>query len=165
MAGHALLTIRDARPRDAAAILRFIRELAEYEKLLHEVVADEDTVRETLFGEASAARAVIAECGDSAVGFALFHGMYSTFIGRPGIYLEDLYVQPAHRGLGIGKALLRHVAGIAVTEGACRLDWTVLDWNEPAIRFYESIGAYPMSGWTRYRLDGDALGALAEAQG
>lgn len=160
MAGHALLNIRPARPRDADAILRFIRELAEYEKLLHEVVADAKTVRETLFGEAPAARALIAELGEEAVGFALFHGMYSTFVGRPGIYLEDLYVQPGHRGLGIGKALLRQVAGIAVAEGGCRLDWSVLDWNEPAIRFYESIGAYPLSDWTRYRLDGDALAAL-----
>lgn len=160
MAGHALLNIRPARPRDAAAILGFIRELAEYEKLLHQVVADESVIRETLFGEAPAARVVIAEVGEAAVGFALFHAMYSTFVGRPGMYLEDLYVQPAQRGRGIGKALLRHLARLAVDEGCCRLDWSVLDWNTPAIAFYEGIGAYPLGDWTRFRLEGAALLAL-----
>ena len=161
MAGHALLNIRPARPRDAAAILGFIRELAEYEKLLHEVVADETVIRETLFSDSPVARALIAELGDVPVGFALFHAMYSTFIGRHGIYLEDLYVQPAQRGRGIGRALLVQLAGIAVAEGACRLDWSVLDWNTPAIEFYQGIGAYPLSDWTRYRLDGEALEKLA----
>jgi ribosomal protein S18 acetylase RimI-like enzyme len=162
MAGHALLNLREARPRDCAAILGFIRELAGYEKLLHEVVADQAGIRETLFGEAPSANVLIAELGETPVGFALYHSMYSTFIGRPGIYLEDLYVQPAQRGRGIGKALLVRLAEIAVARGCCRLDWSVLDWNKPAIGFYQSIGAYPLSEWTRFRLDGEALAAMAE---
>lgn len=154
-------TIRPAVEADVPTILRFIRGLAEYEKLSHEVVADEDGLRRTLFGPRPFAEVVFG-CEDGVeVGFALFFHNYSTFLGRPGIYLEDLFVDPASRGKGYGKALLTHLARIAVERDCGRLDWAVLDWNTPAIRFYESLGAQLMTEWQTFRLTGDALTALA----
>ncbi len=163
MAAHQMLNIRPASPRDVPTILAFIRELADYERLLHEVVADENTLTDTLFGEDPSAEVMIAELGESPAGFALYHSMYSTFIARPGIYLEDLYVRPQHRGLGVGKSLLVALARHAIDAGFCRLDWSVLKWNEPAIGFYEQQGARELDDWTRFRLDGEALTRFAEA--
>jgi len=150
-------TIRDATKADVPLILAFIRELAEYEKLLHEVVATETDIAETLFGSKPSAEVVIAEADGSPVGFALFFHNYSTFAGRPGIYLEDLYVRPEARGKGTGRALLAHLAGVALARGCARLEWAVLDWNRPAIEFYESLGARAMDEWTVYRLSGETL--------
>lgn len=161
MAGHALLNIRPAHPDDVNLILSFVRELAEYERLLHEVAADEAALAETLFGPEPSAWVVIAELGQDAAGFALCHDMYSTFIARPGIYLEDLYVRPGFRGRGIGRALLEHLARHALRKGYCRMDWSVLAWNEDAIRFYAGIGARELQDWTRFRLDGNALKTMA----
>ena len=143
-----------------ALILSFIRELAEYERLSHEVVATEEALRDHLFGERPVAEVVIAEDGEAAAGFALFFHSFSTFLGRPGIYLEDLYVRPAFRGRGTGRALLVHLARLAKERGCGRLEWSVLDWNEPAIGFYRRIGASPVGGWTVYRLSGEALEGL-----
>jgi GNAT superfamily N-acetyltransferase len=157
----AALTIRPAQPADAPLILTFIRELAAYEKLAHEVVADEAAIAETLFGSKPSAEVVIAELANEPVGFALFFTNYSTFLGRPGIYLEDLFVRPDARGHGAGHALLSHLAKLAVDRSCGRLEWAVLDWNKPAIGFYEKLGATPRSEWTTYRLSGDALTALA----
>ena len=153
--------IRSATPDDVPLILRFIRELAEYERMAHHVVATEEGLRETLFGARPYAEVVIAEEEGEAAGFALFFHNYSTFLGRPGIYLEDLYVRPEVRGRGIGRALLAHLARLAVERGCGRLEWWVLDWNEPAIRFYRALGAQPMDDWTVFRVDGEALETLA----
>lgn len=153
-------TIRAAIQADVATILDLIRQLAKYEKLLHEVVADEGLLERHLFGPRPAAEVLIAEQGARPVGFALFFPNFSTFLGRPGIWLEDLFVIPEARGFGIGKALLTKVAEIAKERGCGRLEWTVLDWNEPAIGFYRSLGALPMSDWTTYRLTGEALSRL-----
>ena len=142
-------------------ILTFIRELAEYERLSHEVVATEDSLHEWLFGEKPVAEVLIAEYGAEAVGFALFFHSFSTFLGRPGIYLEDLYVRPAFRGRGMGEAMLVHLAKLAKERGCGRLEWSVLDWNEPSIRFYESLGAVAMQDWTVQRVTGEALDRLA----
>ena len=152
--------IRPARPEDVAAVLRLIRGLAEYEKLAHEVVATEAALRATLFGDRPAAEVLLAEEDGQAVGLALFFRNYSTFLARPGIYLEDLFVEPAFRGRGIGKALLQAVARLAVQRGCGRFEWSVLDWNTPAIRFYEALGARPMSDWTVMRVTGEALRRL-----
>lgn len=165
MAGHSLLTIRDATPDDTGLILSFVRELADYEKLLHEVTADEATLHKSLFNGNPSAWVLIAELGEDAAGFALFHEMFSTFIARPGIYLEDLYVRPQFRGRGIGNALLVHLAKQTVDGGYCRLDWSVLKWNESAIRFYQGIEARELDDWTRFRLDGAALAVLAGVEG
>ena len=154
------MAIRSARPDDVAAILRLIRALAEYEKLAHEVVATEDALRQSLFGARPAAEVLLAEEGGQAVGLALFFPNYSTFLARPGIYLEDLFVEPAHRGRGIGKALLQAVARLAVQRGCGRFEWSVLDWNKPAIEFYQALGARPMSDWTVMRVTGEALRRL-----
>jgi len=151
------LTIREATRADVPLILTFIRELAEYEKLLHEVEATEADLAETLFGSTPRAEVVIAESEGSAAGFALFFHNYSTFAGRPGIYLEDLYVRPAARGKGVGRALLAHLADLALARGCARLEWAVLDWNRAAIAFYESLGARAMDEWTVYRLSGETL--------
>ena len=151
------LTIREATRADVPLILTFIRELAEYEKLLHEVEATEADLAETLFGPTPRAEVMIAESEGSAAGFALFFHNYSTFAGRPGIYLEDLYVRPAARGKGVGRALLAHLADLALARGCARLEWAVLDWNRPAIGFYESLGAKAMDEWTVYRLSGETL--------
>ena len=157
----AQLEIRSARAEDTPLILRFVRELAEYEKLTHEVTASEALLRETLFGARPAAEVHLAFLGGEPAGFALFFQNCSTFLGRPGIYLEDLFVRPQWRGQGIGKALLHGVARLARERNCGRLEWAVLDWNAPAIRFYESIGAKAMSEWTLYRLTGDALSKFA----
>lgn len=155
-------TIRSARPSDTKTILDLIRQLAAYEKLLHEVVGDEALLERHLFGPRPAAEVLIAERGETPVGFALFFSTFSTFLARPGIWLEDLFVVPEARGQGIGKALLSKVAEIAYERGCGRLEWSVLDWNEPAIGFYKSLGAVPMNEWTTYRLTGEALAKVAK---
>jgi GNAT superfamily N-acetyltransferase len=156
------LSIRPAVAGDAALVLTFIRELAEYEKLLHEVVASEAEIARDLFGPNPRAFCDIAQWDGEPVGIALWFYNYSTFQGRHGIYLEDLFVRPDARGRGIGKALLVHLACRCQEEGLGRLQWWVLDWNEPSIGFYRSLGAVPMDGWTVFRVEGDALGRLAE---
>ncbi len=153
--------VRAASEADVPLILSFIKELAEYERLSHEVVATEEALREHLFGERPVAEVAIAEDRGEAAGFALFFHSFSTFLGRPGIYLEDLYVRPEFRGRGVGRALLVHLARLAKERGCGRLEWSVLDWNEPAIGFYRSIGASPVGGWTVYRVTGEALEELA----
>lgn len=153
--------IRTARPEDVSAIADLIRALAAYERLSGEVVFEEDRLREHLFGPRPYAEVLLAEESGQAVGFALFFHNYSTFLGRPGIWLEDLFVRPEHRGKGLGKSLLRALAGLAVERGCGRLEWSVLNWNEPSIRFYRSLGAVPLDEWTTYRLAGTALTALA----
>ena len=155
------LTLRLATVDDAGLILEFIQGLAEYEKLAHEVVADEKRLKESLFGNHPSAEVVVADWGAEPAGFALFFHNYSTFLARPGLYLEDLFVKPEHRGRGIGKALLARLAAIAVERGCGRFEWSVLDWNESAIRFYENLGARAMNGWTIFRVTGDALSNLA----
>lgn len=155
-----MLTIRVATEADVPQILAFIQGLAKYEKLLHEVEATEAALRRTLFGERPYAEVLIGEVDDIAVGFALFFHNYSTFLARPGIYLEDLFVLPEHRGNGYGRALLVRLAQLAVTRECGRLEWSVLDWNEPAIRFYRRLGAVPMDEWTTFRLTGAALKTL-----
>ena len=157
-------TIRSATVADVPLILRFIRDLAEYERLAHEVVADEDDLRRTLFGERPAAEVLLAETADGPVGFALFFTNYSTFQGRPGLYLEDLYISEDMRGNGIGEALLRRLAALAVERGYGRFEWAVLDWNESAHRFYHALGAHSMDEWTVWRVDGEALLKLAEEE-
>ena len=153
--------IRPATEDDVPIILSLIRELAEYERLSHEVVATEGLLRESLFGERRGAEVLIACCKGAPAGFALFFHSFSTFLGRPGIYLEDLYVKPKFRGRGIGRAQLTHLARLAKERGCGRLEWAVLDWNEPAIKLYKSIGAVPMDEWTVYRVTGEALETLA----
>lgn len=157
----AQLSIRQAGPSDVPIVLGFIRDLAEYERLSHEVVATEEDLHEHLFGEHRTAEAVLGYLGDEAVAFALFFHNFSTFLGRPGIYLEDLFVRPSARGLGIGRAMLRYVAQLACERKCGRVEWSVLDWNEPAIGFYRSLGAIPKDEWTIYRLTGDALQRFA----
>lgn len=157
------LNLRFATADDVATILGFIKELAEYEKLSHQVVGDEEQLLQTLFGERPAAEVIIADFGGTPAGFALFFHNYSTFLARPGLYLEDLYVRPELRGRGIGKRLLSRLAEVAVERGCGRFEWSVLDWNEPAIRFYENLGAEPMDGWTIFRVTGEALESLARS--
>jgi GNAT superfamily N-acetyltransferase len=156
------LEIKEATKDDIPLILRFIRALAEYEKMLDKVVATEEILREELFGARPAAEVVIAYADDEPAGFALFFHNFSTFLGRRGIYLEDLYVTPEARGKGIGQALLAYLAKLAEERNCGRLEWWVLDWNEPAIRFYKSLGAMPMDEWTVFRVTGDALDELAK---
>jgi GNAT superfamily N-acetyltransferase len=153
--------IRPATPDDTATIDELIRALAEYERLSHQVVLDEARLREHLFGARPFGEVLLAEDAGHIVGFALYFHNYSTFLGRPGIYLEDLFVRPEHRGKGHGKALLRAIARLAVERGCGRLEWAVLDWNEPSIAFYRSLGAKPMDEWTTFRMTGDALTELA----
>jgi GNAT superfamily N-acetyltransferase len=152
---------RSATEDDVPLILSFIRELAEYERLSHEVVATEETLAESLFGERRYAEVLIAEHDGAPAGFALFFHNFSTFLGKPGIYLEDLYVRPESRGAGIGRKLLGHLARLAKERDCGRLEWWVLDWNEPSIGFYRKLGAVPMDDWTVYRVSGAALEALA----
>lgn len=159
------LALRDARPGDEALVLRFIRALAEYEKLLHEVRATEADVERLLFGTPARAEALIAEQDGTPVGFALWFYSVSTFDGRPKLYLEDIFVEPTARGAGIGKAIFRDLARRALAAGCLRMEWSVLDWNAPSIAFYRSIGATPREGWTLQRLSGDALRALAGQEG
>lgn len=146
------LSLRFATPEDVSLILQLIRDLASYEKLEHEVVASEDILSKTLFGERPYAEVIIAESLGEPLGFALFFHNFSTFLGRPGLYLEDLYVKPEGRGKGIGKALLKRLAEIALERNCRRMEWWVLDWNKPSIEFYESIGAVAMDEWTVYRM-------------
>ena len=155
------LRIDSASSADAPLILTLIRELAEYEKLSDQVTATEADLDRALFSDRPAAEAVVARLGGEAVGFALFFHTFSTFVGRPGLYLEDLYVRPAHRGRGVGRRLLAHLAALAVERGCGRFEWSVLDWNEPAIAAYRRAGAVPMDEWTVYRLTGEPLRALA----
>lgn len=156
------VTIRSATVEDAPLVLRFIRELAEYERLAHECVATEADVRATLFGPQPQAEVLIAEADGEPAGWALFFHNYSTFLARRGLYLEDLFVRPEMRGRGVGRALLARLAAIARERGCGRFEWSVLDWNESAIGFYRSLGAEPMSEWTVYRVTGAALERLAD---
>ena len=157
------VTIRPATRADVPVILELIRGLAEYERLAEECVATEGRLTETLFGARPQAEVLIASADGTPAGFALFFHNYSTFLARQGIYLEDLFVKPAFRGRGIGKQLLVHLAALAVSRGCGRLEWSVLDWNEDAIRFYESLGAKAMDEWTVYRVTGYALTRLAHS--
>jgi GNAT superfamily N-acetyltransferase len=158
-------SIRPATEADVPVLLGFIRELAAYEKLTHEVSASEEQLRNTLFGPRTFAEALLASVDETPVGFALFFHNYSTFLARPGLYLEDLYVQPAYRGRGLGKLLLATVARLAVERGCGRYEWTVLDWNTPSIRFYESLGAEMKGDWRIMRVSGSALERLARLGG
>jgi GNAT superfamily N-acetyltransferase len=151
------LNIRPATPEDAELILRFITDLAIYEKAEHEVKTDAAGIRASLFADGSTAHGLICELDGQPIGYAVYFFNYSTWLGRHGLYLEDLYVSPEARGLGAGKALLRHLAQLAVARDCGRFEWSVLDWNTPAIDFYESFGARPQSEWTTYRLTGQAL--------
>ncbi len=153
--------LRPATPADLPAIVGLIRELADFEQLLHLVVVTPESLQPHLFGPRPAAEAVVAEVGGKVVAFALFFTNFSTFLGQPGLYLEDLYVQPAHRGRGLGRALLQHLGALAVQRGCGRFEWSVLDWNENAIRFYEKMGATLMPDWRICRVTGDALAAYA----
>lgn len=153
--------IEQASAEDVPLILNFVRELAEYERLAHEVSATEELLRDTLFGEDATGEVVIGYYKDEAVSFALFFHNLSTFLGRRGLYLEDLYVKPEFRGRGLGRALLAHLARVARERGCGRMEWAVLDWNEPAIKFYRGLGANAMDEWTTFRLTGDALKRLA----
>ncbi len=155
-------SIRFATQADVPLLLCFIRELAEYEQMLDNVVATEEILQDWMFVQ-HRAQAIIAERDGEPLGFALYFYNFSTFLGRAGIYLEDLYVRPPARGLGLGKALLKELARIAVKEGCGRLEWACLDWNKPSIEFYLSLGAQPQEEWTTYRLQGDTLTALAQS--
>jgi GNAT superfamily N-acetyltransferase len=155
------LRIDPATPADVPIIRSLIRALADYEQLTHAVVADEARLRETLFGASPSAEVVIARASGEPVGFAVWFHNYSTFLGQRGLYLEDLFVEPAWRGRGIGRALLAHLARIAIERACGRMEWAVLDWNTPAIGFYRRIGAEAMDAWTIYRVTGDALRRLA----
>ena len=155
------LGFRNAQRNDVGLILQFIRELADYEKMLSEVVADEATLEEWIFDKQKA-EVIFALEGEKEVGFALYFHNFSTFLGRAGIYLEDLYVKPEYRGKGYGKAILKKLASIAVERGCGRLEWWCLDWNKPSIDFYRSLGAEPSDDWTVYRIAGETLTNLAE---
>jgi GNAT superfamily N-acetyltransferase len=154
------LSIRPAEPADVPVVAGLIRQLARFEKLEHEVVLTEELLKAGLFGARPYAEAVLAEEDGQAIGFALFYHNFSTFLARPGMYLEDLFLLPDHRGRGVGRAVLAHLARIAVERGCGRLEWAVLNWNQEAVRFYERLGARPNSEWTVYRLTGEALRAL-----
>lgn len=158
------VAIREAKPGDESLILSFVKELAEYEKLAHEVTASEKELTDTLFAHEPKVFALIAERNGAPVGFALYFFNYSTFLGKHGLYLEDLYVRETERGRGVGQALLARLAAIAIEQDCGRMEWSVLDWNKPAIAFYTSIGARPMDEWTVYRLTGAALETLAKGR-
>ncbi|MDP8207765.1 MAG: GNAT family N-acetyltransferase [Candidatus Electryonea clarkiae] len=153
-------TLRFAEEEDIGLILRFIRELAEYEKLPHEVVADENILHESLFGERSTAEVIIAELEGCPVGFALFFHNFSTFLGKPGIYLEDIFIKPEHRGNGISKLIFAFLAKLAKERDCGRIEWSVLNWNKPMIGFSKNIGAEPMDEWTTFRISGKELSDL-----
>ena len=156
-----MLTLRTAGPADVPQILRFIRALGEYERLQSEVVATEAALLASLFGERRYAEVMLADCDGQSAGFALYFHNYSTFLAQPGIYLEDLYVDPAFRARGVGKALLQHLARLTIERGCARLEWSALDWNRPAIDFYLRLGAVELSEWSLYRLAGAALRRMA----
>ncbi len=158
------LIIKFANKKDAKIILRFIKELAKYEKLEHEVTATEELIQENLFGENSKAEAILAYVDDNPVAFAIFFHNFSTFLAKPGLYLEDLYVLPEARGNGIGKIMLSFLAKLAIERDCGRLEWWVLDWNKPAIDFYENLGAESMDEWTVFRIAGDTLTNLANSE-
>jgi GNAT superfamily N-acetyltransferase len=155
------VTVRPVRPDDVPAVVALVRELAEYEKALHEARLTEEQLTAVLFGDSPALFGHVAVVADQVVGIALWFLNFSTWRGTHGIYLEDLYVQPQHRGRGLGKELLRTLAAVCVERGYSRLEWSVLDWNEPSIEFYEAAGAVPMDGWTVFRLTDDALTGFA----
>jgi GNAT superfamily N-acetyltransferase len=157
---HTELRILPAREADAGLLLAFIRKLAVYEKLESQVTADEAKLRESLFGPHPAAGALLAWIGNEPVGFAVYFHNFSTFAGRRGLYIEDLFVEPAYRGRGIGKTLFLHLASLARQRGCARMEWAVLDWNQPAIAFYKKMGAAALDDWTVFRLTGDALQTL-----
>jgi GNAT superfamily N-acetyltransferase len=158
------IAIRPASVEDVPTILSFIRQLAEYERLLDRVVATEERLRETLFGPRPAAEVLLATDGARPVGFALFFQNYSTFLAQPGLYLEDLFVEPPARGRGVGKLLIQALARVAVERGCGRFEWAVLDWNDPAIGFYQRMGATILDDWRVCRLSGEALEAVAAAR-
>jgi len=155
------LTLRFAEEYDVPVILEFIKELADYEKLSHEVVATEEKLKKSLFGENSFAEVIIAEYLTKPVGFCLFFHNYSTFLGRPGIYIEDIYIKLEHRGLGFGKSILAYLAKLAVERDCGRIEWSVLDWNINALNFYNDLGAEPMNEWTVFRISGDTISQLS----
>ena len=155
------VTLRDAAPGDEALAAHYVRALAEYEKLLHEARGTPEDFRRALFGTPPRAWALFAELDGKPVGFALWFYNFSTFAAKPGLYVEDVFVEPEHRGRGIGRMIFRHLARRALDEGCARMEWWVLDWNAPAIGFYRAIGAQPMDQWTVQRLDGEALAAFA----
>ena len=155
------VSIASGRPEDVPVILDLIRALAEYERMTHEVVATEDDLRTWLFGPRPVAEVVLARAGDVVVGFALFFHNFSTFLGRPGLYLEDLFVKPEWRGRGVGRQLLVHLAALAVERGCGRMEWSVLNWNEPAVGFYQRLGASVMEEWRICRLTGETLTRVA----
>jgi len=157
------IVIRQATSADANLILKFVRELAIYEKAEHEVIATEADIRMSLFDNGSTTSAVICSLDDVVVGFAVYFFNYSTWLGKHGLYLEDLYVSPDYRNTGVGKALLKHLAQVALSRNCGRFEWGVLDWNEPAIQFYQAIGAEPQDEWVTYRLAGTALEAFADS--
>jgi GNAT superfamily N-acetyltransferase len=159
---NADVTIRFAVEEDVPLILGLIRGIAEYEKLLYEVVATEEVLRNSLFGKHKYAEVLIAEYKNETAGFALFFHNFSTFLGKPGIYLEDLFVKPELRGLGIGKLLLTYLGKIALERDCGRIEWSVLDWNEPAINFYKNLGAKPMNEWTVFRVMDESIQKLAD---
>ncbi len=159
------IRIRFATQQDVPLILQFIRDLAEYERLAHELIATEDRLRTSLFGPHSGPEVIFAEVDGTPAGFALFYHNYSTFLAQRGLYLEDLFVRPEFRGHGIGRRLLVYLAHLAVTRGCGRFEWWVLDWNEPSIKFYKKLGAIPMSDWTVFRVTGEALSRLASEYG
>jgi GNAT superfamily N-acetyltransferase len=159
----SVIEIRKARPADAAMILGFVTDLAIYEKAENEVIATVSDIEHSLFGHESTADAVICSIDNEPVGFAVYFFNYSTWLGRNGLFLEDLYVSQQHRGKGAGKALLKHLAGIALENNCGRLEWNVLDWNEPAINFYQALGAKPQVEWVGYRLTGKSLEELSKS--
>ena len=155
------INIRPAVEDDVPAILNFVKDLARYEKAEHEVVATEELLHSSLFGPTRHAHALIAEYGNQCVGFALYFFSFSTWLGKPGLYLEDIYVTPKYRDLGIGKVMLKTLAQVAIDHDCGRFEWSVLDWNEPSIKFYEKLGAKAQSEWIKYRLSGESLADLA----
>lgn len=157
------ITIREATKKDSNIILGFIRELAKYEKAEHEVIATESSIADSLFNSGSSTKAIVCEKNGTPIGFAVYFFNYSTWLGKHGLYLEDLYVSSAERGSGAGKSLLKYLAQLAVSKGCGRFEWSVIDWNQPAIKFYDSLGAKPQNEWIAYRLSGEKLRNLAES--
>jgi len=157
------LRIRPAQPGDEGLVLQFVKELAEYERLSHEVVATEADLEQALFGQRPQAEVLLADFDDQPAGFALFFHNFSTFAGKPGLYLEDLFVRPEYRGKGVGVALLRRLAAVTCERGCARMEWVVLDWNQPAIDFYDRLGARSMGDWKTYRLEAAPLASLASS--